>query len=248
MGDAPLPTITQASTDIVRALGELTNPPRDGRNPHFNSTFTTLPALLDHIRPVLAAYDLALLQEAAWGSMETPTGPVPLVGCRTWLIHGTGERWDAGTLLLLAGQTPQTAGSAMTYARRYAIQALLGIAGDDDDDGDSASRHGAGPTPPPAGTQPAPKQGGREDATAGSGGLAADPSAPTLPVGGGAVDWKKIALALTKAWKRNVTQTDAQQAVLGQLKAEDIAVKRPSDVNEDLAYHALQGLERKGRA
>jgi hypothetical protein len=88
---------------------------------------------------------------------------------------------------------------------------------------------------------------GREDAAVGGPVPAtpsADPIAPTLPIGDGPPDWQRIANKLTIAWKRTVTMTDAKQAVIQQLRKEDIPVKSPRDINEDLAYHALIGLER----
>lgn len=62
------------------------------------------------------------------------------VGVGTRLYHESGHVEEFGELLLSAGNTPQTAGSALTYARRYAACAALGIVADEDDAGRSASR------------------------------------------------------------------------------------------------------------
>jgi len=43
-----------------------------------------------------------------------------------------------------------------------------------------------------------------------------------------------------------IQQVASQQAVIGELKRQDIAVRKPSEVNDDLAQHALRELERKG--
>jgi hypothetical protein len=226
--------------DLVAALSELTNPPKDATAQY--GRYTSLPVLLDHIRPVLAAHGLGLIQEARSDILEG----VPVVGVQTSLQHRSGAAYDAGTLLLPAGPNAQTSGSAMTYARRYAIQALLGIAGDTDDDGASAGgtqRTDERTSPRRSETGAAqPKEGeGRKDAAP------ADPSAPTLPIGDGPPNWQLIANRLSKAWGRTVTMTDAKQAVIQQLRKEDIPAKSPRDVNEDLAHHALQGLERLER-
>jgi hypothetical protein len=240
--------------DLVAALSELTNPPKDATAQY--GRYTSLPVLLDHIRPVLAAHGLGLIQEARSDILEG----VPVVGVQTSLQHRSGAAYDAGTLLLPAGPNAQTSGSAMTYARRYAIQALLGIAGDTDDDGASAAGkadvrpslrqpRSDGVTEQPkadALTSPASAGQGREDAAVRVD-PAADSSAPTLPIGDGPPNWQLIANRLSKAWGRTVTMTDAKQAVIQQLRKEDIPAKSPRDVNEDLAHHALQGLERLER-
>jgi hypothetical protein len=55
-------------------------------------------------------------------------------------MHKSGE-WIDGVLLIPAAQvSPQGFGSAMSYARRYALSAIIGVVADDDDDGNAASR------------------------------------------------------------------------------------------------------------
>ena len=70
----------------------------------------------------------------------------------TTLYHSSGE-WVRGVLPVLARNLsdPKALGSAITYARRYALCGILGISADADDDGDAAqqgqsnnSNHGAG--------------------------------------------------------------------------------------------------------
>lgn len=48
---------------------------------------------------------------------------------------------DAGTYPLPATGTPQSIGSAISYARRYVLSAVTGVAPDEDDDGQAASTH-----------------------------------------------------------------------------------------------------------
>ena len=62
----------------------------------------------------------------------------------TTLMHTSGE-WIGGVYPIRPTQnTPQGMGSAITYARRYSLSALLGLTADDDDDGNAASgKHGA---------------------------------------------------------------------------------------------------------
>lgn len=58
--------------------------------------------------------------------------------------------------LMMDKQTPQGQGSALTYARRYALCAMLNIAADEDDDGQSAEKLVTKPQPKPAPPQPKP--------------------------------------------------------------------------------------------
>jgi hypothetical protein len=101
----------------------------------FSYTYLSLTALLEQAIPVLNEHGLSLLQMP---SLREDGAQVLI----TTLLHGdSGEQFIGETPLILAGeQTPQTWGGAVTYARRYALTALLGIAADEDDDGASASR------------------------------------------------------------------------------------------------------------
>lgn len=62
--------------------------------------------------------------------------------CTVVLLHSSGERLDFGPFPFPHGQTAQATGSMVTYYRRYALVAALGMAAGDDDDGASAApRH-----------------------------------------------------------------------------------------------------------
>ena len=79
----------------------------------------------------------------------------------TWLLHADGGRLESRvTLPLHNGASPQEIGSAITYLRRYAMQALLGIAAEEDDDGNAASGHHVEATrPEPARAAATPETG-----------------------------------------------------------------------------------------
>jgi hypothetical protein len=119
---------------LVDALAELQNPLTDSRadirtdKGSFSYNYASLPAIMNLVRPVLAKHGFAIVQ-----SVSSREGQV---GVQTRILPaGIESEW----LFLPAGPTPQTAGSAITYARRYSLCALLGIAADEDDDGSSAS-------------------------------------------------------------------------------------------------------------
>ncbi len=116
---------------MVAALSELTNLTKDKTNPHFKSKFTSLDAILDSSRPVLARHGLALSQE--------PLFEGGMAGVVTRILHVGGECRESKLLLPLRDQTAQGVGSCLTYSRRYSAAAVLGIASDEDEDGHAAS-------------------------------------------------------------------------------------------------------------
>ena len=116
---------------LVSALGELRNVAKNATNPHFKSKFATLDSILDATRPILAKHGLALSQE--------PVFEDGMAGVVTRIIHTSGESRESKLLLPMRDQSAQGAGSAITYARRYAAAAVLGIASEDDEDGQVAS-------------------------------------------------------------------------------------------------------------
>lgn len=97
----------------------------------YSYSYADLGSILEAVTPILHTHGLALAQD--------PVSEGAQVGVSTSLIHESGEALHFGALLLPAGKTPQSVGSAVTYARRYALAAVLGLNVDDDDDGQRAS-------------------------------------------------------------------------------------------------------------
>jgi hypothetical protein len=122
---------TTLNAALVAALGELRNIAKDKVNPHFKSRFTSLDAILDATRPILAKHGLALSQE--------PVFEDGMAGVVTRIIHTSGDSRESKLILPLRDQSAQGVGSAISYARRYSAAAVLGIASDEDDDGQQAS-------------------------------------------------------------------------------------------------------------
>lgn len=99
-------------------------------NPHFNSRYIPLEQLIDDVVPVLNRYGFVLVQQ--------PTVYESQPALRTRLMHNTGEEISDTMFLLAAQPNPQGQGAAITYARRFALMSMLGIAADPDDDGERA--------------------------------------------------------------------------------------------------------------
>lgn len=117
---------------LVKAQGEFKNPGFDKTNPHFKSKFASFAAVREAVLPILNKYGIALLQSPATDEKG--------IGITTVIVHESGESMTLGPFFMPAAkQDPQGFGSAMTYARRYALMAVAGVVGDDDDDGNAAS-------------------------------------------------------------------------------------------------------------
>lgn len=128
-------TIGKLAAALSKAQGEMAAAPKDARG-NFGR-YSTLDSLWDVARPVLAKYELALVQSTD----ITPDGRCVLLSV---LTHSSGE-WISGVYPVEPVQkTPQGMGSAMTYARRYSFSAMIGLTSDEDDDGALASRGGGG--------------------------------------------------------------------------------------------------------
>lgn len=113
----------------------------DKENPHFRSKYASLTAILKATKPAL--------NENGIGITSRTRIQGDLIVVETFLVH-QGKKfvraeWPVGKLTML----PQQLGSALTYARRYALQSILGVAADDDDDGNAANGRQAPAQPTP---------------------------------------------------------------------------------------------------
>jgi hypothetical protein len=121
-------TIAEA---LANAQAELTDPVKDSINPHFKSRYADLATILKTVRPVLARHGIAVTQTTNITDNDT----VILITALMWRGESIIGRYPVAPVKA----DPQGYGSAMTYARRYALQAIVGVAADDDDDGNAAS-------------------------------------------------------------------------------------------------------------
>lgn len=123
-------TINELTTALAKAQGEITGALKESANPFFKSKYADLASCWDACRGPLSKNSLAVFQAA-----ETTEHGLVLT---TTLAHGSGQ-WMRSTLgVNPKDDTPQAMGSALTYARRYALTAIVGIA-QVDDDGNAAS-------------------------------------------------------------------------------------------------------------
>ena len=131
-------SIKEIAAALAAFQSEVKDPSRNGENPHFKSKYVQLDGLLAAVRPILANHGLSLMQSTGGDGVN--------ISVSTLIMHTSGEWIETEPLVLKAQQaTPQGAGSACTYGRRFSLSAALGVAWDDDDDGNEASTPKAAP-------------------------------------------------------------------------------------------------------
>jgi len=166
-------TTAKVYAALIAAQAEMPAIHRDRENSHFRNRYATLDAITDTVRPVLARHGLAVVSGVT-APHTSEAGTLLAIGVATRLIHTSGEWIESAVVLPIAKNDPQGAGSAVTYGRRYSLSALLSLATDDDDDGESAVGRDRPPTSPSA-PAPAPRQASKPSGPVSSGG---DPTCP----------------------------------------------------------------------
>ena len=97
----------------------------DKENPFFKSRYADLSSVWSAIRKPLTDNGLSVVQ-----TMDISDGGVII---ETTLLHISGEYISGKLKMTPEKQTPQGVGAAITYGRRYALSAIIGIAPEDDD-------------------------------------------------------------------------------------------------------------------
>src|SRR5215471_842096 len=146
-------SIASLAAALAKAQTALTNPEKSltgtlpghrADEPDRTFRYAPLSAGLDIVRKVLGQHEIATLQTTVIDQ------DIQTVSLTTVLAHASGEwiasDWPVCALSEMA--TPRRMGAALTYARRYALFTLVGIAGEDDLDApDLAGQPGEGKGP-----------------------------------------------------------------------------------------------------
>lgn len=117
--------INELASALAKAQGTMQNATMNRTNPHFKSKYADLSSVLDAIRAPLSANGLSIVQTMQGGTL------------RTTLMHSSGQ-FVATEYPLPVTPKPHEMGSALTYARRYSVAALVCNSADEDDDGNMA--------------------------------------------------------------------------------------------------------------
>lgn len=129
-------SIGNLATALAMAQGELKPANKDATNPFLKNKFADLGSVIEAVRPVLAKYGLSFVQ--------IPVNADDAIGVETILIHSSGE-WLGDAVYLPLDEEKgisrsQVAGKVITYLRRYALSAVLGVYADEDTDGNATGR------------------------------------------------------------------------------------------------------------
>jgi ERF superfamily len=128
--------INELASALAKAQGSITGALKDSANPFFKSKYADLASCWDACRTALSMSGLAVVQ----CPMTDPTGTYLV----TILMHSSGQWIQSSLQVQCKDDSAQAMGSGLTYARRYALAAMVGIA-QIDDDGNSASGRGIDP-------------------------------------------------------------------------------------------------------
>jgi len=123
-------SIKHIAAALNKAQAEMSGAKKGANNPFFKSKYADMNSVVDAVRIPFCNNGLSYSQ--------FPIMQDNKVGVETILMHESGE-WMSDILVLpMVKQDPQAAGSAITYAKRYALQSIAGIPSEDDD-GNAAS-------------------------------------------------------------------------------------------------------------
>lgn len=118
---------------LAAAQAEMGKALKQSNNPHFRSKYADLGNVMDACIPALNKHGIAVIQPFVVGEFGNAV--------KTVLLHESGETLECHVPLLLGKNDMQGLGSAITYARRYGLMSMAGIA-PEDDDGNAAAASG----------------------------------------------------------------------------------------------------------
>lgn len=142
------PEIGELGKSLAKAQETLAKASKDASNDYLNSSYATLASVWDAWQAVGPANGLGVIQtvDGSGGEYEVTT----------MLTHASGQWIKSVTPILIVKKDMQGLGSAITYARRYGLSAMVGIS-PEDDDGNTASKS------PQTKSAPAKQQKPKED-------------------------------------------------------------------------------------
>ena len=123
--------IKDLAAALAKAQGEIKNPAKQSTNPHFRSNYADLATGINAIKAALSANGITYTQATYMAG--------DLIMLETRLIHSTGQWISSDYPIIRFPAKQQEIGSADTYARRYSLFSLVGIAGEDEDDDGNAA-------------------------------------------------------------------------------------------------------------
>lgn len=135
------PTLAELAAALAEAQGEYPAIVRrktaeiKSDKGNYKYSYADLAAVLAIVTPINKKHGLSVIQRPCWDGAR--------LSLETRILHKSGE-WINGLYPLPTIPKPQDMGSALTYARRYSLTSMLGIASEEDDDGALASKREGG--------------------------------------------------------------------------------------------------------
>jgi hypothetical protein len=124
---------TTIYSDLASAQSEMGAALKNAKNPHFKKDYADLSSVQEASMPSLNKYGFAVLQKFGQDEMGQYVDTI--------FAHKSGETISSRIYLLLQKKDMQGLGSAQTYARRYGLMGLAGIAPADDDGNGSIDKN-----------------------------------------------------------------------------------------------------------
>jgi hypothetical protein len=132
-------SITHLAAALAKAQAEMPVAVFDATNPFLKSKYASLGAVIQSSRPILAKHKLSLVQFPISGGSATGNGSNDCIGVESILTHESGEFIAERISIPLTEEKGkskvQSAGSTLTYLRRYSWASILGMYSDEDSDG-----------------------------------------------------------------------------------------------------------------
>jgi len=125
-------SVSEIIKALIAAQKEIQHPSKNKVNPHFKNKYADLLAVIEAAAPVLNKHGILLSQTTRVYNNNAPYD----VLLYTTLMHESGQYIESEYPVIPEKQNPQGWGIALTYAKRYALSSILGMAADEDTDGE----------------------------------------------------------------------------------------------------------------
>lgn len=119
--------INELAAALAKAQGQIEGAKKSSSNPFFKSKYADLAECWNTCRETLTANEISVIQ------MPEEINENGRLNITTMLAHSSGQYISSTLTMTVTKLDPQAIGSAITYGRRYALAAMVGLAQEDDD-------------------------------------------------------------------------------------------------------------------
>lgn len=119
--------INELAAALAKAQGQIEGAKKSSSNPFFKSKYADLAECWNTCREALTANEISVIQ------MPEEINENGRLNITTMLAHSSGQYISSTLTMTVTKLDPQAIGSAITYGRRYALAAMVGLAQEDDD-------------------------------------------------------------------------------------------------------------------